>query len=340
MRRGRALARKGDHGAAARAFAEALEAAPGDARAASELGWAAFRAADLARARTATLESIAGTAEPAVRAASLYNLGRIEEAEGRKDRAAQAYRDSLALRPNPTVRARLVAVAPDTPPDQALVATKLDGPHRSLAAWCAAYVAANPDEPCSPDQGMFEEQTGQLRARGAWKQVRMLRVGAFETCALAVRTRAGWFVEPGVAECRELGGRWDRLVTADEIAIRDVLPGREPELVVRLTSEMVSNITDSGAQAETQVLQESTERLYLLCGIGASGQPSCLPALTVGYAESFQAEPAGTETPKPEKWSVAVSADADGIQLRAESGAGSMSAEATKLLGRHRLGFP
>jgi tetratricopeptide (TPR) repeat protein len=340
LRRGRRLAKKGDHQAAARAFEEALEAAPGDARAASELGWEAFRAGDMPRARKATLESIAGTAEPETRAASLYNLGRIEEAEGRKERAAQVYRDSLALRPNPTVRARLLAVAPNTPPDESLVATTLDGPHSSLADWCAAYVAANPEEPCSPYQVMFEQQAGQLRAKGAWKEVQVLRVGPFEICALAVRTRAGWFVEPWIAECRELGGRWDRVVTADEIAFRDVLPGGDPELVLRLSSEMVSNITDPGAQPDAQVLQESTERLYLLCGIGASGHPSCLPPLTVAYDVSFSAEPEGTPTPEPEHWSVALSSNSDGIELRAEKGAGSMSAEAAKLLGRHRLDFP
>jgi hypothetical protein len=340
MRRGRALAKKGQHGAAARAFEEALAAAPGDARAASELGWAAFRAGEMALARKATLESIAGAAEPGVRAASLYNLGRIEEAAGQKERAAQAYRDSLALRPNATVRARLVAVAPDTPADKALVVMPLDGPYRSVAAWCAAWVAANPDETCEPDKVMFEKETGRLRGKGVWKEVRVLQVGPFESCALAVRTRAGWFVERWIAECRELGGRWDRLVSADEIAIRDVLPGGEPELILRLTSEMVSNITDSGAQPEAQVLQETTERLYLLCGIGGSGDPSCLPTLTVALDVSFSAEPEGTATPEPEAWSVAVSPSADGIELRAERGEGSMDPEAAKLLGRHRFGFP
>src|SRR5689334_12066582 len=74
LARGRAASKKGDHAAAVAAFDEALAAAPGDPRALSELGWAAFRAGDLARALRATQESIAGAQDPSVRAASLYNL--------------------------------------------------------------------------------------------------------------------------------------------------------------------------------------------------------------------------------------------------------------------------
>ena len=103
----RALAKQGDWAGASKAFAEAVAAAPGDARLVAELGWAEFNAGDLANARVHTNAALEKITEAPRRGAVLYNLGRILEAEGQPGPAGDAYRESLKLRPNKVVQARL-----------------------------------------------------------------------------------------------------------------------------------------------------------------------------------------------------------------------------------------
>lgn len=80
-------------------------------------GWTRFGAGDLQGARTeleAALTQLAGAADERGRralGACRYNLGRVEEAEGRIDAARQLYRLSLDVRPNPAVEARLTSLA-------------------------------------------------------------------------------------------------------------------------------------------------------------------------------------------------------------------------------------
>lgn len=104
---GRQLARAGKWRDAAAEFAAALEAIPMDGRGLSELGWASFQAGDFDRARDANRKSVLASSDPSVKAASLYNLGRIAEATGAGADAAGHYRASLRLRDNATVRERL-----------------------------------------------------------------------------------------------------------------------------------------------------------------------------------------------------------------------------------------
>lgn len=98
-------------GEAIRELGWILADAPDDARALSELGWAAFQAGDHQQARAALERALhAAARDRRVRAASLYTLGRVEEAAGRRDRAARHYRASLALRRSATVEVRLYAL--------------------------------------------------------------------------------------------------------------------------------------------------------------------------------------------------------------------------------------
>ena len=60
------------------------------------------------------LTQLAGVADDRGRralGACRYNLGRVEEAEGRIDAARRLYRLSLEARPNPAVEARLTSLA-------------------------------------------------------------------------------------------------------------------------------------------------------------------------------------------------------------------------------------
>ena len=103
----RALAKRGDWAGAAKGFAEAVALAPDDARLVAELGWAEFNAGDLVNARVHTSAALEKITEAPRRGAVLYNFGRILEAQGEPGPAADAYRQSLALRPNKVVQARL-----------------------------------------------------------------------------------------------------------------------------------------------------------------------------------------------------------------------------------------
>ncbi len=97
-------------GEAVTEFEAALAALPHDGRALSELAWAAFNAGDHDKARKAGRESVLAANDPKVKASSLYNLGRVEEATAHKEQAAKLYRDSLALRPNKTVAEHLAGL--------------------------------------------------------------------------------------------------------------------------------------------------------------------------------------------------------------------------------------
>lgn len=115
LRAGRAHAKGKRWGEAAGDFEKALAAVPMDERALSELGWAAFQAGDHARAEKANADAVRVSSQPALKAASLYNLGRVAEARGDRERAAALYADSLLLRPNKTVVKRLVGLGKPAP---------------------------------------------------------------------------------------------------------------------------------------------------------------------------------------------------------------------------------
>ena len=70
-----------------------------DDRALAELSFAAMSAGEQDLARKAGRQAVLTATEPKIRAAALYNLGRVEE-PGDPAKAAALYRASLALRPN------------------------------------------------------------------------------------------------------------------------------------------------------------------------------------------------------------------------------------------------
>jgi hypothetical protein len=115
LRAGRDDARVKLWGEAVKQFEAALKAMPDDPRALAEMGWAAFQAGDSAKARAAETKALGRTADPALRAAALYNLGRIAEAGGDRAAAERHYRDSLALRPSATVEKRLAGLGAPPP---------------------------------------------------------------------------------------------------------------------------------------------------------------------------------------------------------------------------------
>jgi tetratricopeptide (TPR) repeat protein len=117
LRRGRQLASQGQHAEAVAAFDAALRAVPDEPRVLLELGWELRAAGNLPRAEEICRRAVQMSTTDPDRAKALYNLGRVLESKGDKPNAIVAYRDSLRLRENKTVRERLIAlgVKPDPP---------------------------------------------------------------------------------------------------------------------------------------------------------------------------------------------------------------------------------
>ncbi|MCB9593620.1 MAG: hypothetical protein H6719_12880 [Sandaracinaceae bacterium] len=109
----RRLSRAGDAAGALRAMLRAVEQQPDDPVFHCEAGWLAFLAEDLDVATEQLALGLARYGRPLPRRAAscLYNAGRVAEAGGRIEDARARYRESLALRPNDVVRARLDGLA-------------------------------------------------------------------------------------------------------------------------------------------------------------------------------------------------------------------------------------
>lgn len=104
---GRKLVKKRDYTGALASFDKALAIDPNDARALSEISWAAFLGEDLDRAAQAGRDSVRFSKDDKVKGASLYNLGRVAEERGQLDEAIRHYKDSLLVRENKIVRQRI-----------------------------------------------------------------------------------------------------------------------------------------------------------------------------------------------------------------------------------------
>jgi tetratricopeptide (TPR) repeat protein len=105
-------AKKGDHAGALTAYDRALAIRPNDQAALTDQGWSAFQLHALDRAEAITRRAIAAAGDPRRTAAAQYNLGRILEERGNKAGAVAAYQESLKLRPNRAVSARLASLDP------------------------------------------------------------------------------------------------------------------------------------------------------------------------------------------------------------------------------------
>src|SRR5579871_1630644 len=290
----RKASRKGDHAAAARALEQALAAAPDDQKALVELGWESFQARDLARAEQATRKAAAG-ADARLRGAALYNLGRILEEQNRKKEAIDAYSQSLAARGNRVVLERLRALDPAAA--QAADPARpvaLAGPFPTLQAYCAQLQGTT----CYLEEEARSSGAGKPKGVVApFRAVKLFSAGKSEDdrgWRLAIQTDAGWFVDeelvPHEVDNIDLRGRVDELEVAPQCA------GGKP-----LVKLVVAEIDCSGeiepgdvvvdAHGKKHVadgyhhhLYASAERSLVVCGVGASGKPSCTPKIAIGQS--------------------------------------------------------
>ncbi len=108
---GRRHGRAGRHAQALRSFEDALGDAGGpDATLHCEAGFQAIRLGQWALARRHLTAGLSVAVQPRRRAACLYNLALVDEAEQDLDAAIASLRESLTLRPNGTVERKLRAL--------------------------------------------------------------------------------------------------------------------------------------------------------------------------------------------------------------------------------------
>jgi tetratricopeptide (TPR) repeat protein len=225
---GRELAGDNKWRDAAVEFEAALEAIPMDGRALSELGWASFQAGDFDRARDVNRKSVLASSEAAVKAASLYNLGRVAEATGAKDDAARHFRESLKLRDNKIVRERLAKLGAAPVEDWRIDQTQIPCTEpTTVAKLCSCLEKARAaDYPsgtfsCDPDIDEADSHYGVISTSHGHGDVYVQLVG---------KSGAGWSVaaeleyayNPGAFGIyEELSD--DMLVDSREIGGREVL---------------------------------------------------------------------------------------------------------------------
>jgi len=103
----RSLAEESRWGEAVAALEATQPAAAKDVDVLIALGWSAFQAGDLTKAKSALERASHAARDPISKAAALSCLGHIDEAYGRRDQAASRYRAALALHRNPAIVERL-----------------------------------------------------------------------------------------------------------------------------------------------------------------------------------------------------------------------------------------
>jgi tetratricopeptide (TPR) repeat protein len=249
-------------------FDAALAAVPHDARALSELAWAAFNSGDFDKARRAGRESVAATREPRLKASSLYNLGRVEEATARKEQAARLYRESLALRPSATVEARLAGLGQEFEELGAADALPCTAP-RAEAELCTC-LGAYVDAWSKGDDAMGACESLPVAGLPDWRVVHVQLEQDTETVLLAARGPTGWSVVTKVADVFDPGAfgiteDW-KLLSMRSRALGD-------HTIVELTSEH-TRLDNDLAAGESQ--SEDTT-LYTICVVGAAGAPTTCP---------------------------------------------------------------
>lgn len=147
---GRKLAAKSTFPEAMKEFEKALEAVPGDAPALLDLGWAAFKAGELDKAKKTTEEALTRTTNPQLKGMAHYNLGRVAEEKKDYKGAVDHYQVSLELRPNEIVEKRLAEVAKKgnitIAVKPAVEALPCQTPVASIADVCACMIKPQPDD--------------------------------------------------------------------------------------------------------------------------------------------------------------------------------------------------
>jgi tetratricopeptide (TPR) repeat protein len=348
MKRGKQKTAAHDLDGAIAAWKEAAAALDGDARALSELGLAALQKRDFKLAEEATRKSIAGSAQPDVKGASLYNLGRIFEEQGDKTAAVDAYRKSLEARPNATVRERLIALDPAAAAaaDPAAPHAML-GPFSSIKQFCADYkkTACDGGAPDKDDErdpyACGREGAALAHPKAPWLAAELLSTSCDShgdgeaghvTLHLAVRVAAGWFVAGESGERVEYNRTQERF-EAVALELTELVTGAPPQIVLSY-----SNVgTHDGGCADS----EWSRSYWVFAGVGPSGKPTASGRLLTARDEtSTPNSECEDEKPYQNHERLKVSLDGGVLEIATADGKPLKGAARGLYVGKHAFVFP
>ena len=308
LTQGRAADGKGQLQEARRAFEEAVRLLPEGAAAQSELGWLAYRQQDLELAERATRTAISASSKPSLRAASLYNLGKILVARGKKPDAIAAFLASWDIGQSPAALTELRALDPQAAQTAWPRVTPFDGPLKlaeggdqgPMIAACReqlflAVSAQDPMEQMTNRAGIDALSVERLHCQkhasdpsgGAFPDVMVLSARFEEnhyelnTIAVWVKTAEGWqYSVLDASENRKWKGDTS---TVEKVAkIGSVLEirksvSRRDEVEVAIYSK---GGRQGGQESPTSIVE--TDRTLYYVGFG----PSRKPSLTAGIRAS------------------------------------------------------
>lgn len=150
LSKGRAAVKSKDYAAGIAALREAKARGPMNGKVLGELGWAYFLDGQLDRAARELELALRHTTATKTKGAVLYNLGRVHEARGEADLAAELYAQSLHARPgNAVVEDRLKSLRTKGAPGHARCAFDAE-PTRSPKSPCEDFLARHPGEGADP----------------------------------------------------------------------------------------------------------------------------------------------------------------------------------------------
>ena len=366
LKEGRELHLAKDYAGAVAAFDRALAIREDDARALGEKGWAQFQAGDLAGAEKSTVEAIARTSNKKFLGGMHYNMGRIHEQRGAKERAVASYRRSLEVRPgNEVVTGRLTRLGGAVPTRNSFTGVAPAGPFPDLAAACDSFAKrAQADDAdvrihCGqtrgePDEGTNEPIEKTVSGQGAILEARFVETpltwsdDGWSTESyyhLVLRTAAGWYWVDELAYVYNPGafGIYEEL-SVETLALRQIVPGGEPELEVSFTHSRMDS--DMGLNE----VEEWQRRVLIVCGVGGSGAPTCTEQ--IGFAESASRgilieEDEGREEFEHDprdlydtSWKLSYAFDGNGAVVLTGDFGRPKDPIARALLGAHPLVFP
>ncbi len=300
---GRRLSRAGQHPAALAAFERALALDPSSPRLRCEAGYVAYLAGDLSRAEryvTSSLQAfLAANVVPETQrqatAMCLFNAGLVYEARERASEAIDAWRRSLALRENATVRARLQALTGGRDPSGA-ARTRGGARERALADVCGTFDDGQ-GQRCRLRRFESEASNDTLvtmserTPSGAAPEGFTARI-ATARGDLAFGTATVAYLEAsygGTTLVDAVGRAWEPGVggVSGELEIRrfewlDVVPGGRAELVVEMYE--FNNDEDMGVCSRSG----GTTRTLVICG-SDTGRLACtsIDAEATTYVEEY-----------------------------------------------------
>ena len=250
LARGRKAVKAKDYASGIAALQKAKALSPMSGKVLGELGWAYFLDGQLDRASHELDLALRHTTAAKTKGAVLYNLGRVHEARGKTELAAELYAKSLQARPgNAVVEGRLKSLRKDDPPLHTQCAFDLE-PTKTPKSLCEDFLGRHPGQGEDPAVCSFgadaSSRTAAVRTSSYEASVFAIHDHALmeESFLLAVAqgerwstSSLFWVAHPGVGyadenvddvsiEARELTGKPpEELVLRWRISQHDMDPG-------------------------------------------------------------------------------------------------------------------